>query len=68
MDERRRRLRIFEEYEAALAKLQEDPEAWGEYQAELRLWETTLMDGLPENEIWDPETRTARIVERERTE
>lgn len=28
------------------ARLQSDPEAWADYQAEMRLWDATLMDGL----------------------
>jgi hypothetical protein len=31
------------------ARLKADPEAWTEYQAEISLWDSTLMDGLEEN-------------------
>lgn len=32
---------------AAYARLQADPEAWADYQAELAEWDTTVGDGLP---------------------
>lgn len=57
-----RRKRFLEDLDAAYAELQEDPEAWDAYQAELKVWDATLMDGLPD-EIWDQESRTARIPE-----
>jgi predicted transcriptional regulator len=47
-----RRKSFFEQLDAAYAKLQEDPEAWEAYQAELKVWEATLADGLPEGENW----------------
>ena len=47
-----RRKSFFEQLDAAYAKLQEDPEAWESYQAELKLWDATLADGLPEGERW----------------
>jgi hypothetical protein len=34
------------------ARLQADPEAWADYQAELGAWDVTLKDGL-EDEQWD---------------
>lgn len=30
------------------ARLRADPEAWAEYQDEVRVWDVTLMDGLEE--------------------
>ncbi len=47
-----RRKRFFEDLDAAYAKLQEVPTEWEAYQAELRVWDTTLADGLPEGEEW----------------
>src|SRR5690349_21822796 len=40
------RVTMAEESNAAYARLREDPEAWAEWQAELSLWDATLMDGL----------------------
>jgi len=47
-----RRKRLFEELDVAYAKLREDPEAWEALEAERRLWDGTLADGLPEGEDW----------------
>lgn len=47
-----RRKRFFEDLDAAYVKLQEEPGAWEAYQAELKVWDTTLADGLPEGETW----------------
>ncbi len=38
--------RFWKSYNDAYAKLRADPEAWAEYEAEIRLWDSTLMDGL----------------------
>lgn len=38
--------RFFVEVDAAYAALQEDPEAWQEYCAEMEVWDATLLDGL----------------------
>ncbi len=40
--------RFWEEHNADYAALRADPEAWAENQAEMRLWDATLMDGLTE--------------------
>jgi hypothetical protein len=40
--------RFWEESNAGYAALRANPESWAEYQAEMRLWDTTLMDGLEE--------------------
>jgi hypothetical protein len=37
------------------AALQADPEAWSQYQAELKAWDAVLMDGLDPNEHWLPD-------------
>jgi hypothetical protein len=59
--EEARRKQFMEALNAEYAELQKDPEAWADYQTELKLWDVTLMDGLDEDEIWDPETRTAHF-------
>ena len=40
--------RLLQEGIAAFERLAEDPVAWAEYQAESKLFEATLMDGLRE--------------------
>lgn len=40
--------RFWKQYNDAYTKLRADPEAWAEYQAEIRVWDVTLMDGLEE--------------------
>jgi hypothetical protein len=40
------RKRFWEEYNDGYAKLASQPEAWRDYQEEVRTWETTLDDGL----------------------
>jgi hypothetical protein len=37
---------------ADYAALQQDPEAWAEFQKELAVWDATLMDGLDPEEQW----------------
>ncbi|MCG3197214.1 MAG: toxin-antitoxin system protein [Candidatus Omnitrophica bacterium] len=37
----------------AYRRLKEDPEARGEWEEEMALWDTTLMDGLDPNETWN---------------
>jgi hypothetical protein len=37
------------------AALRADPEAWAQYQAELKAWDVTLMDGVDPNEHWLPD-------------
>jgi hypothetical protein len=59
--EEARRKQFMEALNAEYAELQKDPEAWADYQAELKLWDVTLMDGLDKDEIWDSETRTAHF-------
>ncbi len=57
-----RRERFIEDLNASYAELRNDPEAWKAVEAERALWDGTLMDGLAEDEIWDPESRTASFV------
>ena len=52
MTEKDRRRRLFDELDAAYEKLQEDPEARRSLQAELRVWDATLRDGLEREEGW----------------
>ena len=47
--ERERRRAFLEEANAAYARLRADPEAWADYQAEIRSMEGTLMDGLKDD-------------------
>ena len=49
--EQARRQRFFDEADAAYERLQADPAAWADYQAEIRSLEGTLMDGL-EDDPW----------------
>src|SRR5262245_36789849 len=37
---------------AGYASLRTDPQAWAEMEAERKLWENTLMDGLDPSERW----------------
>lgn len=46
-----------ESVNAGYAALRADPEAWAEFQAELQLWDSTLMDGLDPNEHWSDDGR-----------
>lgn len=34
-------------------RLRSDPEAWADYQSEIALWDTTLMDGLEHEPPWE---------------
>jgi hypothetical protein len=47
--------RIMREGAAAFERLAADPAAWAEYQAETKLFEKTLMDGLHEEPPYDDE-------------
>jgi hypothetical protein len=62
-----RRKRFIEDLNASYAELRNDPEAWKAVEDERVLWDGTLADGLPEDEIWDPDTRTARFVKSKRS-
>lgn len=50
--EQYRRQKFLEECDTAYAALQQDPEAWKDYQDELKSFEGTLMDGLDPDEDW----------------
>jgi hypothetical protein len=43
------RERFWKNVNEGYARLKADPDAWSEYQAEIHLWDSTLMDGLEEN-------------------
>ncbi len=45
-----RRKVFFEQMNAGYAALRADPQAWAEVEAERRLWDATLMDGLDPHE------------------
>jgi hypothetical protein len=47
-----RRKVFFEQLNAGYAELQADPEAWDAREAERKLWDATLMDGLDRDEHW----------------
>lgn len=49
------RRRFFDEFDAAFARLKADPEAWADWQAELRSMEGTLMDGLEDDPWYEAE-------------
>jgi hypothetical protein len=61
VEEYRRKL-FMDALNASYAELRDDPEAWKEVEAERALWDGTLLDGLPEDEVWDEESRSARFV------
>ncbi|MFO0808074.1 MAG: ribbon-helix-helix protein, CopG family [Gemmataceae bacterium] len=42
---------------AGYAALRADPAAWAEEEAERRLWDATLMDGLDRDESWTADRR-----------
>jgi predicted DNA-binding protein len=48
--EQYRRQKFLEECNAAYAVLQQDPQAWADYQEELAVWDVTLTDGLDPEE------------------
>jgi hypothetical protein len=56
LDACRRKL-FFELMNAGYAELRADPEAWAEHQAERKLWDATLMDGLDPDERWTEDGR-----------
>jgi predicted transcriptional regulator len=52
-----RRKVFFEQLNAGYAALRADPEAWAEHEAERKLWDATLMDGLEPDEHWTEDGR-----------
>jgi hypothetical protein len=51
-----RREQFWDECSAACARLREDPEAWAEELKEREEWDTTLLDGLGDDE-WEEDPR-----------
>ena len=47
-----RRQRMLEDLNAAYGRLRQDPAAWAEVEAERRLWDGTLGDGLEAEASW----------------
>ena len=56
LNECRRKL-FFEQMNAGYAELRADPKAWAEHQAERKLWDATLQDGLEADEQWTEDGR-----------
>ncbi len=52
-----RRKVFFEQLNAGYAALRADPAAWAEMEAERKVWEATLMDGLDPQERWTEDGR-----------
>jgi hypothetical protein len=44
--------KLWDAVNAGYAALRTDPKAWVEVEAERKLWDATLMDGLDSNERW----------------
>ena len=47
-----RRQVFFDKLNAGYAELRSNPEAWSEFQADQKEWDTTAMDGLDTGEHW----------------
>jgi hypothetical protein len=56
LDAYRRKL-FFDQLNAGYAALRADPEAWAEELEERKVWDSTLMDGLPADERWTEDGR-----------
>jgi hypothetical protein len=52
---------------AGYAALRADPQAWAELEAERKLWETTLTDGLDPDERWTEDGDVLPPAEQEQT-
>jgi hypothetical protein len=52
-----RRTLFFDQLNAGYAELRADPQAWAEMEAERKLWDATLMDGLDPSERWAEDGR-----------
>lgn len=60
-----RRKVFFEQLNAGYAALRADPKAWAEFEAERKLWDATLMDGLDPDEHWTEDGRCLRPGQQE---
>jgi len=56
LDAYRREL-FFRQMDAGYAELRADSKAWAEHQAERKLWDATLLDGLDPDELWTEDGR-----------
>jgi predicted transcriptional regulator len=52
-----RRQLFFEQLNAGYAEPRADPEAWAEMEAERKVWDATLADGLDRDERWTGDGR-----------
>jgi hypothetical protein len=52
-----RRKVFFDQLNAGYADLRADSEAWAAHEAERKMWDATLMDGLDPNERWTEDGR-----------
>jgi hypothetical protein len=52
---------------AGYAALRADPQAWAEVEAERKLWDNTLMDGLDRSERWTQDGSVPPPAEQEPT-
>lgn len=46
---------MWREAEASYARVRDDPEAWKEWQEETTLWDTTSIDGVPDDDEYAKE-------------
>ena len=58
-----RRKVFFEQLDAGYAELRADPKLWAEVEAERKVWDATLMDGLDPNERWTEDGRCENPAE-----
>jgi len=56
LDAYRREL-FFRQMDAGYAELRDDSKAWAEHQAERKLWDAALLDGLDPDEHWTEDGR-----------
>jgi predicted DNA-binding protein len=57
------REQFWREMEEGYAKLRADPEAWKEWQDEVAIWDSTLMDGIPTDDEYAEEYKHAADTE-----
>ncbi len=58
-----RRKVFFEQLDAGYAELRADPKEWAEVEAERKVWDATLMDGLDPKERWTEDGRCENPAE-----
>jgi predicted transcriptional regulator len=59
--------RFWDAVNAGYAALRDDPVAWAEIEAERKLWDSTLMDGLDPSERWTEDGEVLPPPGQERT-